>query len=257
MSDENLKIQKEPIRLTIKKDDPLDIITLSKALYSLNASIKEYLAKKESFTDLSISLDGVEKGSDVFNLVIVGVGMFSSLIVGLNSYFDFFNNIKNIGKKSVDDIKNDEFLTKTALDDMENIVNLSENRDVIINYNNYESCVIINQENKNSYLEGIKIARQIKGVEILEKKDFNKVLIKIQTIKDSDKVVQDRAICDEILPKKIMPTEIINKEAKELIKKSPFDNYFLVDLSVKKIDGNIKLYIVTKLHNIIPKEQKE
>ncbi|KEA46551.1 hypothetical protein CR66_01550 [Campylobacter mucosalis] len=75
----------------------------------------------------------------------------------------------------------------------------------------------------------------------------------MKEVKDSERIVKDKAICDDIIPGKAVSTEIVDKDAKELINKNPFDNYYLVNLSVHKANGVVKLYRITALHSIIPK----
>ncbi len=191
-------------------------------------------------------------------MVIVLVVMFGEALPMINAYFEFFNNLKNIGKRSVDNIKEDKFLTKSSLDDAENIVNLAGQSgvSVMINYNNYKDCIIINQENKAAYKHGIATARQIKDFDNMQRHEFKNVLVNMKEVKDSERIVKDKAVCDDVMPGKAVWTEIIDREAKELINKNPFDNYYLVDLSVHKMDGVIKLYRITALHSIIPKEKE-
>ncbi|WP_298789062.1 hypothetical protein [uncultured Campylobacter sp.] len=252
------QIENIPIRLKIDKDSPLGLIELSKALLSLNNSIDEYVATSCGTSGTKTTLQSVEKGSDVFNMVIVLVVMFGEALPMINAYFEFFNNLKNIGKRSVDNIKEDKFLTKSSLDDAENIVNLAGQSgvSVMINYNNYKDCIIINQENKAAYKHGIATARQIKDFDNMQRHEFKNVLVNMKEVKDSERIVKDKAVCDDVMPGKAVWTEIIDREAKELINKNPFDNYYLVDLSVHKMDGVIKLYRITALHSIIPKEKE-
>ncbi|QKF62944.1 hypothetical protein CMCT_0805 [Campylobacter mucosalis] len=248
-------IEQIPIKVTIERDQPLDIATFSKALLSLNNAVDEYVSLSSGTSGIKATLNGVEKGSDIIYILITGAVMFDTLLPTINGYFEFFNNIKNIGKKSVDDIKEDRFLTSTALDDMENIINLANQSgvSVTINYNNYKDCMIINQENKESYAKGVATARQIKDFESKEQRYFENVLIRMKEVKDSERIVKDKAICDDIIPGKAVSTEIVDKDAKELINKNPFDNYYLVNLSVHKANGVVKLYRITALHSIIPK----
>jgi hypothetical protein len=57
-----------------------------------------------------------------------------------------------------------------------------------------------------------------------------------------------------IVLKKAIATVIEDKKAKKIILDDPYSNYFLVDLEVNRIGGEPKLYRVTKLHEVIPKE---
>ena len=251
--------EKINIKFTIQKDEPIDIKALADALLALNNSIDEYIYLTQGASGIKTTLKSVEKGSDIFNLLVCGSLMFNELLPSINAYFEFFNNIKNISKKSVDEIKNDKLLTKNTLENIEKIVNLAEQKDLNLSlvYNDYKDCVIINQENKEFFKQGIDTAKKIKNYEDKELRHFENVLIKMKEVKESERIVRDKAICDDIVQGKAISAEIVDKEAKELINKNPFDNYYLVDLSVHKIDGFIKLYRITKLHNIIPKDKKE
>lgn len=221
-------IENVNIRFATQKDNPIDIKTLSNALLALNNSIDEYICITQGTSGIKTTLKSVEKGSDVFNLVICGALMFGELLPNINAYFEFFNNIKNIGKKSVDEIKDDKLLTKNDLENLESILlALTEQKDLSVSiiYNDYKECVIINQENKDAYKQDIATAKQIKNYEDKEQKHFQNVLIRMKEVKDSERIVKDKAICDDIIPNKAISTEIVDKEAKELINKNPFNNY--------------------------------
>lgn len=252
-------IENVDIKLIIQKDEPIELKALSSAFLALESSIDEYAYITQGASEIKTTLKSVEKGSDVFSLVISGALMFGELLACVNTYFEFFSNIKNIDKKSIEDIKNDPLLTKTSLDNIEKIINLAEQKgtSITLNYNEFKDCLIINQENKNLYKQGIATARQIRNYEDKEQRHFQNVLIRMKEVKDSERIVKDKAICDDIVINKAISTEIVDKEAKELINKNPFDNYYLVDLSVHKIDGVVKLYRITALHSIIPKDRKE
>lgn len=88
-------IENVNIRFTIQKDNPIDIKTLSNALLALNNSIDEYIYITQGTSGIKTTLKSVEKGSDVFNLVVCGTLMFGELLSNINAYFEFFNNIKN------------------------------------------------------------------------------------------------------------------------------------------------------------------
>ncbi|MCT7549840.1 hypothetical protein N5U04_11160 [Aliarcobacter butzleri] len=85
-----------------------------------------------------------------------------------------------------------------------------------------------------------------------ENRFFEKVLIKIYQMKDTDKRVQDSSYCDSIVKGKAIPTIIENIEDKKDILVNAFNSLFLVDIEVVKADDQIKLYRVLKLHNIVP-----
>lgn len=246
------------IKFRIEKDNPLDITTLATALLSFNNSIDEFVATQTGVSGARTTLQSVEKGSDIFNMVIFaasGVLAIGEFLPTINAYFEFFGNIKNMGKKSVDDIIQDPLLTPTSLQNLENVVKLADKDRVSVEITSpvFNHCIFINQDNKEAYKQGIATARQIKDFENKEQKYFENVLIRMKEVKDSDRIVKDKAVCDDILPGRAVSAEIVDKEAKELINKNPFDNYYLVDLTVHKMSGAVKLYRITALHSIIPK----
>lgn len=240
------QIEEIPIRLKIDKDSPLGLTELSRALLSLNNSIDEYVATSCGTSGTKTTLQSVEKGSDVFNMVIVLAVMFGEALPTINAYFEFFNNLKNIGKRSVDEIKEDKFLTRTSLDDAENIVNLASQSgvSVTINYNDYKDCVIINQENQNAYRQGIATARQIKAFENKEavKKVFEKMSITLYQTTNTDKKVKFRAYCYELSDRAI-PILIDDEKLKAEILENPYNYRFVCDLEIHKDEnGKISLY---------------
>lgn len=240
------QIEKIPIRLKIDKDSPLDLTELSRALLSLNNSIDEYVATSCGTSGAKTTLESVEKGSDIFNMAVVAAVMFGEALPMINAYFEFFSNIKNIGKRSVDEIKGDKFLTETSLDDIENIVNLASQSGVslAINYNNYKDCVIINQENKNAYKQGIATVRQIKDFENKEvvKKTFNKMSITLYQTTNTDKKVKFRAYCYELSDRAI-PILIDDENLKTEILENPYNYRFVCDIEIyKDANGKISLY---------------
>ena len=91
------------IKFRIEKDNPLDITTLATALLSFNNSIDEFVATQTGVSGARATLQSVEKGSDIFNMVIFAAS--GALAIGeflptINAYFEFFGNIKNMGKKA-------------------------------------------------------------------------------------------------------------------------------------------------------------
>lgn len=240
------RIEKIPVKLTINKDEPLELTALSRALLSLNDAINEYAAISCGTDGVKTTLQSVEKGSDIFYLVVTGAIMFDQLLPTINAYFDFFNNVKNIGKRSVDDIKEDKFLTRTSLDNIENIINLAGQSgvSVTINYNDYKDCMIINQENKDAYKQGIATARQIKAFENKEavKKVFEKMSITLYQTTNTDKKVKFRAYCYELSDRAI-PILIDDEKLKAEILENPYSYRFVCDLEIHKDEkGKISLY---------------
>ena len=57
-------IEEMPIKVTIERDQPLDIATFSKALLSLNNAVDEYVSLSSGTSGIKATLNGVEK----FNL---------------------------------------------------------------------------------------------------------------------------------------------------------------------------------------------
>ncbi|MGG7074366.1 hypothetical protein U5B43_08965 [Campylobacter sp. 9BO] len=249
MTDEKEQIgelEKVAIKLTIQRDEPLDIAIFSKALLSLNNAIDEYVTLSSGTNGIKTTLQGVEKGSDIIYLMITGALMFDKLLPNINEYFTFFSNIKNICKCSVDDIRNDKFLTPSALNDIENVVNLANQSgvSVTINYNNYKDCLIINQENKESYKQGLNTARQIKGDIEQEqvKKVYQKMSITLYQTTNTDKKVKFKAFCYE-LSHNAIPILIDDEALKAEILESPYTYRFVCDIEIHKdAKGKISLY---------------
>lgn len=248
MSDEKQPgtIEQIPIKVTIERDQPLDIATFSKALLSLNNAVDEYVSLSSGTSGIKATLNGVEKGSDIIYILITGAVMFNMLLPTINGYFEFFNNIKNIGKKSVDEIKDDKFLTPTAINDMENIVNLANQSgvSVTINYNNFNDCIVINQENKEAYRQGIATVRQIRDFDNKEavKKVFEKMSITLYQTTNTDKKVKFKAYCYE-LSNKAIPILIDDEALKAEILENPYSYRFVCDIEIHKDEkGKISLY---------------
>ena len=130
--------------------------------------------------------------------------------------------------------------------------------DLITMEGDNNNVFVINANDIPKIKENTSLVKKITTAEELEddRNPFQKVLIKMHKATNTQKVVKDSSYCDSIIPGKAIATLIEDKEAKKDILQDPFNNYFLVDIEISKIDGEIKLYRVTKLHDIIPKEEK-
>ncbi|CAD7288260.1 hypothetical protein [Campylobacter suis] len=237
------------IKLRIEKDSPLELTALANALLSLNNSIDEFVSKQTGITGTKTTLQSVEKGSDVFNMVVFGVG--GALAIGeflptINAYFEFFSNIKNIGKRSVDEIKQDPFLTPNMLLHLENIINLTDKEKVSLELTSpvFNNCIFINQDNKESYKQGLNTARQIRDDQNKEqvKKVFDKMSITLYQTTNTDKNVKFKAFCYELSDKAI-PILIDDEILKTEILENPYNYRFICDIEIHKdAKGKIGLY---------------
>ena len=237
------------IKFRIEKDNPLDITTLATALLSFNNSIDEFVATQTGVSGARATLQSVEKGSDIFNMVIFaasGALAIGELLPTINAYFEFFGNIKNIGKKSVDDIVCDQFLTPTSLQNLENVVKLADKDRVSVEITSpvFNHCIFINQDNKEAYKQGIATARQIKDFENKEavKKVFEKMSITLYQTTNTDKKVKFKAYCYELSDKAI-PILIDDETLKTEILENPYSYRFVCDIEIHKDEkGKISLY---------------
>ncbi|MDR1461457.1 MAG: hypothetical protein LBI78_07420 [Campylobacteraceae bacterium] len=255
------KMEENEIKLTITRDNNISIKDLSLALTSFDSLLKDYLTKNSGSADVQLNLKGVEKGSDIFFMeVVVAASLIpiGSYIDSVNGLFEFIRNLKDIFKKPVEEIKEDKFLTKTNVEKINNIIEVVENNQgASFQFNTNCQVININPTNIKQFKEAITLIGKIKEYDKEEKIFYENVLIQMQTVKDSKKVVKDAAYCYEIVPHQAIPTEISDVEAKREILNDPFNNYFLVDLYVNRMDGKVKLYRVVKLHNIVPKDSNE
>lgn len=248
------------LNIKIEKAQPLDIVKLSQAFISLNDLVKEYVKQDIGADDTIIRLENVKEGSDIFELVVIGASLFpvADYINSINAFFDFFKNLKSINAKSVDEIKSNEFLSKANTKRIKDVLNIAQkdtNTSFSISFNNCSFS--ITADNVGSYTDGVKTIEKIKDFDNDVKSFYENVLIRMQMVKDSPKVVKDKAYCDEILKGYAVSCEVTDPEAKKEILNDPFNNYFLVDLHTHTIDGKIRLYRVIKLHSIIPKDKDE
>lgn len=238
-----------PIRIRIEKDEPIEIAVLCKALLSLNNSIEEFISIQTGVSKVKTTLQSVEKGSDIFNLYIhavSGVLAISEFLPTVNAYFDFFNNIKNINKKSIDDIREDRFLTTTAMQNLENIIDLAgtSGAKLEITGSTFNNCIFINANNKEIFKKGIETARKIRDEECKEqvKKVFEKMSITLYQTTNTDKKVKFKAYCYELSDKAI-PILIDDDMLKLEILDNPYSYRFVCDLEIHKdAKGKISLY---------------
>ncbi len=237
------------ISLKIEKSCPLSAPSLGNAIISLNELFKDCCAFYGA--DTVLELKSVEKGSDILNFLISfskgSLSFVKELNDGVNSAFTLIKSLKAIGKKSVDDIKNDELLTKNALKSIEDIVNLCdekttisiENKGVVNNY------ISINNSSKQDYLNGINEVRKIKDLD--NKKEVKLVYEKMnisfyQTTNTQRKDIKFRAYCFE-LSQKAISTIIDDNNMKDEILANPYEYNFICDLEVyKDKDGKITLF---------------
>lgn len=254
----------EELKLIIQKDEPLELDALAKALMSLNSALNEYTCTQTGYDGIKISLERVEKGSNVFVLAVGATAAFLEFEKPLNiinGFFELVKNIKDIGKKSINDIKEDKALTPSFTNDLENIINLAEQKgtSVTINYNHYKDCLIINQENKDDYKEGIRNIKRIKQDqnEKSVKLIYEKMNVSFYQTTNTAKKVNFKAFCYELSPKAI-PTLVDDAALKAEILADPYGFSFICDLEVyKNIEGKITSYRAFNFIDKLEKDEKE
>ena len=252
------------IRLTHQR--PVDLITMANSLISLNNLSKEHISKEHGIQDTKILLEGVREGSDIYKVImdISSTALpIANSINTLKDVIEYFRSYLTLEKKSLDEIKQSSHYNEVNAKSIENLIapietdNSNSSMSFSIKGDN-NNVFVINASDIPKIKENTSLVKKITTAEELEDdtNPFQKVLIKMHKATNTQKVVKDSSYCDSIIPGKAIATLIEDKEAKKDILQDPFNNYFLVDIEISKIDGEIKLYRVTKLHDIIPKEEK-
>lgn len=244
--------------------NPVDLIEMANSLISLNNILSSHIGKEHGIKDGKILLSGVKEGSDIYSLVFeFGAGVLP-LIAGANTVLDAVNHIKsylNIGKKSIEEIKSNKHYTLLESDNIQRfispILSNDDNSKMEITVNGNVNAPIIAINSTDAKLikqsaEDIKKILSSNEEEIKEENNkFEKVLIKMYQMKDTNKIVKDSCYCDDIVKGKAIATIIEDSEAKKEILANAFNCLFLVDIVINKIDDEIKLYRVVKLHELI------
>lgn len=252
------------IEVCLKHERPVDIITMANSLIALNNMAIEHIGKESGAREAKLMLEGVREGSDIYSIAIdFGAGVLPIVdgIIQVIGFFDFLKSFKDIEKKSIAEIKENKHYnsinTKRMRDFIAPVHEQNTNINITINGDVSIDGFTLNSNEILSLMKNIDTVDEVRGEKQKEQTIYEKVLIKMHKFTDTKKQVQDSSYCDEIVNGKAIPTKFINNEDKEDVRKDTFNNFFLVDIEVKKFDGQVKLYEVLKVHNIIPVESEE
>lgn len=250
------------IEVRLQHENPVDIITMANSLIALNNMAVEHIGKECGSREAKLMLEGVREGSDIYSIAIEFGATILPMADGISSIFDFLSYLKSfmdIEKQSVTEIKENKHYNAVNTDRMRDFIAPVHEVNTTINISiagdlNIDKNFSLSSEEVPQLLKNLDTINQIRNEKQEEKTKYLGVLIKMHKFTDTKKTVQDSAYCDDIVKDKAIPTKFMNSEDKEDVRKDTFNNYFLVDIEVKKFDGQVKLYEVLKVHNIIPVE---
>lgn len=259
------------VDVRLRHDKPVDLIEMANSLIALNYLAQSRIAKEHGLKDTKILLKGVESGCDIYQLVFdfgVSVLPIMESFNTVASFTGYITKYVNLGKASVDDIRSDESLTAESAKMMTTLINPVEigndKSSMSIEVHGANSQINIFNITSNDAAEIIKnaeIVKMVKGASTVEEVEnkihYSKVLIDMHKTTNSDKKVKHSSYCDEIVKGKSITTIIEDKEAETIILKAPYTNYFLVDIEVNRLGDDVKLYRITKLHEVIEKEDNK
>lgn len=251
------------VDIRFQHNEAVNLIEMTNSLIALNNLAVEHIGKEHGIKDTKILLQGVKEGSDIYKLVVdFGVAALP-MIEGVTSVKDFLEYLRSyytIDKKSISEIKENKHYNSINADRISNFIapveenNTDSSMSIVINGDN-NNLFMIRSEDIPMLKENIKTVKSITSQQDEVKEDenkFEKVLIEMHKATKTSKQVRDSAYCDDILKRKSVATIIVNEEDKAKVIEDPFNNYFLVDIIVNRVDGTPKLYTVTKVHEIIP-----
>ena len=255
---------KVSFEIRLVHDNPVDLVCMAQSLISLDTLSRKYISIEHGVKDSKILLESVHEGSDTYKVIFdVGAALLPNIIepyTGIEQVVDYIKSYLNIEKKSINEIRENKHYNSVNADAIskfiapveENNPNSSISIAVDGNRNN---VFVIHNDDIPKIKESVSLVKSIINDGSEENTNlYKKVLIEMHKATNTEKKVKDSAYCDDILKDKAVPTIIEDPEDKKLILQDPFNNYFLVDIEVMKRADEIKLYRVTKLHNIIPKE---
>lgn len=250
------------IEVRLQHEKPVDIITMANSLIALNNMAIEHIGKECGSREAKLMLEGVREGSDIYSIAIDFGASILPMADSISSIVDFLSFLKSfmdIEKQSVTEIKENKHYNAVNTDRMRDFIAPVNEQNTTINITvngdmNIDNSFHLSSEDVPKLLKNLDIINQVRDEKQEEKKIYPGVLIKMHKFTDTKKTVQDSAYCDDIVSGKAIPTKFMNNEDKEDIRKDTFNNYFLVDIEVKKFNGQVKLYEVLKVHNIIPIE---
>ncbi|HAC70145.1 MAG TPA: hypothetical protein DCF41_00320 [Arcobacter skirrowii] len=261
-------MEKINFEIRLVHNEPVDLIGMANSLISLQNIVSSHIGKEFGIKDSKILLKGVREGSDIYQLALdFGAGVLP-FVDGVNTIIETVSYIKsylNIDKKTVGELKDNRHYNTVNSENIKNfvapILSNDDNSKIEIKIegsNNNVPVLIINSQDGQTIYKNAEYIKKIisneSTEEISEKKMFEKVLIKMYQMKDTNKKVQDSSYCDDIVKNKAIPTIIENIDDKKEILQNAFNSLFLVDIEVVKADEQIRLYRVIKLHNIIPND---
>jgi len=255
---ENFKLD-----VRLRHNKPVDLIDMANSLISLNHIAISQIGQVHGIKDTKIMLDGVKEGCDIYQLSFI----FSHLmpvVESVNTIASFTEHIKRyitLEKLPVEQIKKDDNLNTKDAQLIEEFVkpvlaDVNSSISIELNGNNNNIVLNINNNEAKKIKENVGLVKQLKKEKSQEEDKtpqyFKKVLIKLHSTTDTQKKVKDKAYCDDILKGKAVSTIFESIEDKKEVLNDPYNNYFLVDIDVQRIDGVPKLYRVIKVHDIIP-----
>ena len=245
--------------------EPVDLIEMANSLISLQNIVSSHIGKEYGLKDSKILLNGVKEGSDIYQLALFFGMNVLPFADGINTISETIKHIKsylNIDKKTIEEIRDNRHYNNVNCDNIKNfiapVVNNDDNSKIEIKIEGDVNApiVVFNHSDAKKIFENAdyvkKIVSNTESIKEEENRFFEKVLIKMYQMKDTDKRIQDSSYCDSIVKGKAIPTIIENIEDKKDILVNAFNSLFLVDIEVVKADDQIKLYRVLKLHNIVP-----
>ena len=243
--------------ITHNHKKPIDLVQMAKSLISFDTIARDYIQKEYGVRDSKILLKNVKEGSDVYQIILdVGAALPAIIepLKSINEVIDYIKSYLNIEKIPIEDIKNNPHYNTTNTQAIKNFISPIDETDASLAINvegDNNTLFIISSKDVPKMQKNIELVKKIIGED--EQSIYQKVLIQMHKATNTDKIVKDSSYCDDIVPKKAIATIFENHDDKKEVLNDPFNNYFLVDIEVSCINGEIKLYKVLKLHNIIPK----
>ena len=259
-------MERVEFEIKLVHEKPVDLIQMANSLIALDNIAKSHISKEYGVKESRILLNGVKEGCDIYQLALdFGSGVLPMLegistVKDILSYIDSYKKIEN---KTVDEIRKDKHYNVIDAESINKladpILSGNENTNIQITImGDNKAPITITQNDAKAISNNADFIKEITSQKeeiIDDKKPFEKVLIKMYQMKDTKRQVQDKAYCDDILHGKPISTIIENEEEKKEMLPHAFTSLFLVDIETVKCDGEIKLYRVTKLHNIIPNDE--
>lgn len=256
-------MEKVQFEVKLVHEKPVDLIEMANSLIALDNISKSHISKEHGLKESKILLKGVKEGSDIYQLALDFGAVTLPLLDGvssINEVLGYIHSYKDIEKKSVEEIRDNRHYNTVDADNVKNfIAPVLSNDDnstieVKIEGSNSAPIIIINSTDAMKITENADFVKRVTSVkeDIKDDKSFEKVLIKIHKAIDSVKQVKDSTYCDDIVKGKAIATIFENLEDKKDVLAHAFTSLFLVDIKIVKSNDEIKLYRVTKLHNIVP-----